>query len=242
MKLYIVTTSWDDGHRLDLKLASLLEKYRIKGTFYISPFYLKDRLTEDEIREISKYHEIGAHTLTHRDLASIPIDEAEKEIRLSKLYLERVLGHEVGMFCYPKGKYNQRIKEIVKKNGFLGARTCNVENFDLPKDPYEWRITLYASNGSPLMTLRIWIRSKISARALLDWECRAKLLFDQFLESGGIYHLYGHSWEIDRNNEWDKLERVLRYISFREGVKYETNFGLIKEVRKYMANNLLREK
>jgi peptidoglycan/xylan/chitin deacetylase (PgdA/CDA1 family) len=240
--LYIVTTSWDDGHKLDLKLAKLLEKYNIKGTFYVSPFYLKDRLTEKEIKELSEYHEIGAHTFTHRDLTSISINEAEKEIRDSKIYLERVLGHEVNMFCYPKGKYNQKIKELVKKNGFLGARTCNFGNFDFPKDPYEWRITLHASNGSPLMTLKIWIQSKISVRSLLDWECRARLLFDQFLESGGIYHLWGHSWEINRNNEWDKLERVLQYISFREGIKYETNFDVIKEVRKSMTNNLLREK
>ena len=37
MKKTIVTTSWDDGHKLDLKLAALLKKYNIKGTFYISP-------------------------------------------------------------------------------------------------------------------------------------------------------------------------------------------------------------
>jgi hypothetical protein len=32
-----VTTSWDDGHKLDMKLAVLLKKYGIKGTFYICP-------------------------------------------------------------------------------------------------------------------------------------------------------------------------------------------------------------
>jgi hypothetical protein len=146
------------------------------------------------------------------------------------------------MFCYPNGKYNQKVKEIVEKSGFLGARTCHLGNCDLPKDPYELKITLHASNSSPLMTLRTWIRSKISVRALLDWEYRAKILFDQFLESGGIYHIYGHSWEIDKNNEWKKLERVLQYISFRKCVKYETNIGLIREVRKSITNSLLRGK
>ncbi|MGB9622586.1 MAG: polysaccharide deacetylase family protein [Candidatus Bathyarchaeia archaeon] len=223
MKLYIVTTSWDDGHKLDLKLARLLKKYGIKGTFYISPFYLKNRLSEEEIKELSEYHEVGAHTLTHVDLTSVPIDKAEKEIRDSKLYLEKVLGHKISMFCYPKGKYNRRIKEIVKKCGFLGARTCNGGNFEPPKDPYEWGITLHASNGSPLMTLKICVKSKIPAKALLDWEYRAKLLFDLFLKHGGIYHLYGHSWEIDKNYEWLKLKRVLQYISNKNEVQYLTN-------------------
>jgi peptidoglycan/xylan/chitin deacetylase (PgdA/CDA1 family) len=228
MKIYIVTTSWDDGHILDLKLARLLEKYNIKGTFYISPFYLKHKLTKDEIREISEYHEIGAHTLTHRTLTSLPINEAEKEIRGSKIYLERILGHEVNMFCYPKGKYNQKIKEMVKKSGFLGARTCNGGSFEFPKDPYEWGVTLHTSNGSPIMTLKLCIKTRISVKAFMDWELRAKLLFDQFINKSGVYHLWGHSWEIERNNEWQKLERVLQYISNKSYVKYMTNGEIMK--------------
>jgi len=228
LKLYIVTTSWDDGHKLDLKLAKLLEKYNIKGTFYVSPFYLENKLTREEIKELSEYHEIGAHTLTHVDLTSIPIEKAEKEIKGSKIYLEKLLGAKISMFCYPKGKYDQRIKEIVKKNGFLGARTCNGGNFEFPKDPYEWRITLHASNGSPLMTLKIYIKTRISIKAFMDWELRAKLLFDQFINKGGVYHLWGHSWEIERNNEWQKLERVLQYISNRPYVKYKTNGEIVK--------------
>lgn len=63
----IVTTSWDDGSYLDLRLSSLLDKYGIKGTFYISPYYeYRERsLTENEIILLSKRGEIGAHTLTH---------------------------------------------------------------------------------------------------------------------------------------------------------------------------------
>jgi len=36
MKKVIVTTSWDDGHLLDLRLAQLLQDAGLKGTFYIS--------------------------------------------------------------------------------------------------------------------------------------------------------------------------------------------------------------
>lgn len=31
----IVTTSWDDGHPSDLKLAELLKRYDVPATFYI---------------------------------------------------------------------------------------------------------------------------------------------------------------------------------------------------------------
>jgi len=222
MKSFIVTTSWDDGHKLDLKLASLLKKYNVKGTFYISPFYLT-KLKEEEMKVLSFYNEIGAHTLTHVDLNSIPINEAEKEIGGSKFYLEKLLGHEINMFCYPHGRYNRRVKEIVKNYGFLGARTCNYGGFELPKHPFEWSITLHASNGSPLVTMKILLKSKIPIKAILDWDVRANLLFDSFLSKGGIYHLWGHSWEINKNKDWSKLEQVLQYISDRPNVEYMTN-------------------
>jgi len=79
MKKIIVTTSWDDGHKLDIKVASLLKKYGVKGTFYITPknrdFFKKDLLTDRQIVAIGKDFEIGAHTLTHpllpRDLSTV---------------------------------------------------------------------------------------------------------------------------------------------------------------------------
>ena len=230
IKLHVVTTSWDDGHKLDLKLANLLQKYNIKGTFYISPFYLKDRLSETEIKQLDRYHEIGAHTLTHVDLRSISIKEAENEIGNSKLYLEKVLGHELNMFCYPKGLYNEQIKKIVRNYGFLGARTCNYGSFKLPTDPFEWQITLLTSNGSPLMAVKTILNSKIPIKAILDWEIRAKLLFDVFLRKGGVYHIWGHSWEIEQHDEWDKLERLLDYVSGKNEVQYRTNGEILQEV------------
>ena len=53
-------------------------------------------------------------------------------------------------------------------------------------------------------------------------------MFDLALEEGGIYHMYGHSSEHETNNDWDKLERVLAYISNREKVQYMTNGGIFR--------------
>jgi len=222
MKNYIVTTSWDDGCRLDFKMMKLLEKYDLKGTFYISP-YIEEGLKDIDIKKINISQEVGAHTLTHPDLTSISLKKARQEIEGSKIYLENIVNHPIKMFCYPKGRYNNNIKYLVKNYGFLGARTCNYGNFNQCKDPFEWLITLHASNGSPLMTKKIWIESGISIRSLLDWECRAKLLFDLFLKEGGIYHIWGHSWEIEKHKNWDKLENIFKYISRKSDVTYMCN-------------------
>jgi peptidoglycan/xylan/chitin deacetylase (PgdA/CDA1 family) len=218
----IVTTSWDDGQKTDIKLAKLLTKYDVKGTFYITKSY-RDPLEKQDIIDLDIEHEIGAHTLNHVDLLNIPISEAKREIEGSKTYVEELIGHDIKMFCFPWGQYNEGIKKIVKDAGFIAARTCKPGDFDVPEDPYEWHITLHASNASPSLTFRIWRMNSISTKSLIDWEVRAKLLFNLALERGGIYHLWGHSYEIDEKTEWDKLERVLKYISNRLKVKYLTN-------------------
>ena len=32
------------------------------------------------------------------------------------------------------------------------------------------------------------------------------------MNNGGIWHLWGHSWEIEANSDWDKLESLFRLI------------------------------
>ena len=223
MKQLVVTTSWDDGTVTDLKLAELMDKYGIKGTFYISRVHLDNLMPEPDIVAIGRQFECGAHTLNHPDLTQVPPPEAKREIEDSKAYLEDLLGHAVPLFCYPNGKYNETVKKLVKDCGFIAARTCDHRGFRLPEDPYKWHVTLYASDGSPLEALKTWLRFRLwKVQALLDWESRAKLLFDLASE-GGVYHIYGHSAGFEKRNEWDRLERVFSYISRREGVRYLTN-------------------
>lgn len=227
----IVTTSWDDGTITDLKLAELLEKYGIKGAFYI-PKFIDNPLPKKDIAAIDRKFEIGAHALGQVYLTKVSLSEAKREIEGSKTYLEDLLGHSISMFCYPAGAYNETIKKMVKDSGFIAARTCDPGGFNLPQDPYQWHITLLSSNDSPLMELKIWWRFRLwKVRALLDWESRAKLLFDLALEKGGVYHIYGHSANLEESNEWDKLERVLKYISNRKEVRYMTNGEVMTPVQ-----------
>jgi len=56
-----------------------------------------------------------------------------------------------------------------------------------------------------------------------DWVKIGKTLFDRVDADGGIWHLYGHSWEIDELGLWDGFEELLKYVSGREDVLYITN-------------------
>ncbi len=61
-----------------------------------------------------------------------------------------------------------------------------------------------------------------------NWVKLAMLLFDAVLNHGGVWHLYGHSWEIDDFNLWADLRVVLDYVSNRPGVLYLANGAVVK--------------
>jgi peptidoglycan/xylan/chitin deacetylase (PgdA/CDA1 family) len=228
-----VTTSWDDGHVLDFKLAKLLKKYHIAGTFYISPFdreiAKEDRLTPEQIRTLAQDFEIGAHTVTHRHLPTLSDDESMEEIAQSKLALETVLHAPVTSFCYPAGKYEARHVSMVRSAGFTLARTVKRFVYRV-QDPLELHTSVHTYDhwldvfgllmlvrGNPLRFLQLYRR----------WDKQACYMFDRVLAKGGVFHLWGHSWEVAHNNDWERLEGVLQYIHARAGVYYVQNHELL---------------
>lgn len=229
----IVTTSFDDGHKLDLKLVKLIKKYNLKSTFYVSPFsheFPKAMLlNEKDLKILSNDVEIGAHTLTHPHLDRIPIATAEEEIYGSKQYLEQIIEKEVISFCYPYGDYNVSTVEILKRRGFKLARTTKRYSFSLPNNPFELRTTFHMYNHfsdiHKIVTFSDFNILKLSKYA--SWDNLAIALFNKTLSEGGVFHLWGHSWEYEKFNTWEKLERVLAAISNNNKVEYKTNSELL---------------
>ena len=56
-----------------------------------------------------------------------------------------------------------------------------------------------------------------------DWKQLIMKLFDKVNESGGVFHIWGHSWEIEENNLWGDLEEILKYVSCGDNISYKTN-------------------
>src|SRR6185437_4950870 len=96
MKKAVLTTSWYDGHRCDVRLARMLKEHGLKATFYVAPenqeFAKQDLLSLPEVRDLSRDFEIGAHSMTHRRLPTLSQEEATQEILESKAVLEQVIG------------------------------------------------------------------------------------------------------------------------------------------------------
>jgi peptidoglycan-N-acetylglucosamine deacetylase len=56
-----------------------------------------------------------------------------------------------------------------------------------------------------------------------NWDVLARQMFQEARAAGGIYHLWGHSWEIEAHGDWVRLRGLLRYIAGHDGVTFLTN-------------------
>ena len=123
----IITTSWDDGHPLDFKLAELLYKYNLQGTFYI-PRSNEEHMvmSEAEISKLSSSFEIGGHTLTHTRLGGVSRQKVYQEVNGCYQWLNELLGTAPTSFCFPGGIYNTVAIEHAISAGFKILRTTEL--------------------------------------------------------------------------------------------------------------------
>jgi peptidoglycan/xylan/chitin deacetylase (PgdA/CDA1 family) len=238
MDKVIITTSWDDGHPLDLKLAELLKKYDIPATFYISiDSSAGQSMNPQQIREIAQSFDVGSHTYHHVNLTRVSLEEAQKEILEGREALEDILGKGVLSFCYPYGSFNDKVASIVKQAGFISARTMRFFSRRI-RDPFKMGTTVnafdlsfapYIKNCTALQDLCLFWFILKSNLFFQDWDRVAIETLDFAIENGGVWHLWGHSWEINRNNDWQRLEQVCRRISALSKEAYKAdNSQLIK--------------
>ena len=78
-------------------------------------------LNWEEIKEMSKHNiSFGYHTINHRILTKLSIDEIKNELNLPPILKEI---NFIQVFSYPNGDYNDEIKNLVKNMGFKAAVT-----------------------------------------------------------------------------------------------------------------------
>jgi peptidoglycan-N-acetylglucosamine deacetylase len=217
----ICTTSWDDGYPLDQRIADLLDKYALSGTFYVSFSSPHATMSDEGIRRLGDRFEIGAHTLHHPDLTGVPSETAETEIFESKRRLEDLLGRPCEAFCFPKGRFHLRHVDMVRRAGFRCARTAELFSTRFPRTtrgllliPTTIQASLiprigYMKNCARRLALGNMVNLLLHARSR-NWTDIAHSMLRTTARRGGVFHLWGHSWEIEEQQQWPQLESVFR--------------------------------
>jgi peptidoglycan/xylan/chitin deacetylase (PgdA/CDA1 family) len=237
-RTFVMTTSWDDGHRLDLRVAEVLAKNGLTGTFYVPRSNQKPVMDRSQIRELSKSFEIGAHTLEHVMIDRLSDREAGIQLSGSRQWIEELTGKSCRVFCFPGGKFRNRQLQLVRQAGYEAARTVELLSTAMPRridGLYVIPTTIqvfphapyaYAKNALKRFSAQVlrWPSRSLLSR---DWAGLAKDLLVREMQRGGMFHLWGHSWEIEEQGQWKNLERFLMTVcQRREALKGVTNSEL----------------
>lgn len=203
-----IKASFDDATIEDLKVANLMKKYGIETIFYwpVRPSYPNETngrrsLNREQMDMLSKDFEIGSHTISHPLLTRIPADQAKIEITESKRMLADLFGQPINSFCYPRGYSNPQIQQMVVDAGYTSARSTLVGYVHDSENPFFEQTAVHVACD----------RKEYAGSDWLVYAIKLARIAREVPDS--VYHLWGHSWEIEQRNDWEKLETLCQELT-----------------------------
>jgi peptidoglycan/xylan/chitin deacetylase (PgdA/CDA1 family) len=165
-----VVLTFDDGCRNVLEHGlDILARHRFSAIQFLVAGFLGKRnewdivkgdvaealMDEGQIREwLNAGHEIGSHSMTHRNLRHLSPADAREEIFGSKKSLEDRFGVPVQHFCYPYGSWNEEVRDLVREAGYFTACTVCFGVNIRSTPPYELRRIIPLSTAELLRKMR----------------------------------------------------------------------------------------
>ncbi|PWM72218.1 MAG: hypothetical protein DBX59_07185 [Bacillota bacterium] len=205
----IFALSFDDGTVQDERLIGLLKKYRLNATFNLSSalfgteysfemnghHVVHTRLPLDKAAELYRDFEVAAHTRTHNCLKLLPPKDIVEEVVPDYMRLSEIFNRPVRGLAYAWGGVNyDRLAVDVLKNytSVCYARSAEDANsLAFPENFLAWHP---------------------SAHILSD---KLPALLDEFDNAAddSLLLVWGHSFELDFDNGWERAEEVLKRLS-----------------------------
>jgi len=229
-----VTFSYDDGHPSDLRLSDVITKYGIKCTFNLNGVSYRCEKSFSPVAcegfIFSPGREVAFLEWGHRAEGHLRPIEGIREVLDCRLELEAEYGRIIRGMAYPDSGITkltdtssyEDIKDYLSDLGIVYSRSLGGDNndFRLPRDWHNWIPTAHHTNPK----LMDWIEEFVS----LDVNSRYKA--NRFPR---LFYLWGHSFEFDREDNWDLLDKICVALGGKEDIWYCTNIELYEYVKAY---------
>lgn len=216
--------TYDDGILQDVRFVRLLNKYGLKGTFNLNSQLMEQefewvhpngmtvrRLSREAVRRLYDGHEIAAHTLTHPYLSTKTREEILWEMGEDKRRLEALFGREVAGFGVPFHFYDETVADCVRQCGFEYGRNSELTHDYSPwQDPYRWSCGIFHLEPE----LETFVEGFFHTHAEL-----------------ALCQIVGHSYDLDAENMWEKMESILARMAQDDTVCSMTHLELVRYLR-----------
>lgn len=221
-KMKAITFSYDDGVMQDKRLVDLFNKYGLKATFNLNSerfgqeaYLVREgvkvehfKVNANEVKMLYSGHEIAAHTLTHPNLCKLDTEEIIRQVEQDRINLSNIVGYDVCGMAYPGGgtNHDDRVVSVIREHTQVRyARTIECTyNFEPQSQLYEFKPTVYHMEFDKMFELG---EAFIKAQP----------------DSPQIFYIWGHSYEFDIKNTWDKFETFCKMMSGHDDIFYGTN-------------------
>lgn len=198
-----LTLSYDDAVRQDIRFIGLLDKYGLKSTFHINSGLLDSdrKVPLGDLARVYEGHEIAAHGVKHEFLSRIPYQSVIAEVYGDKKRLEDACGRIVRGMSYAYGDYTETVMAALRACGIDYARTTRpVGNLLFPENFLAWHPTCHHNQALPVAES-----------------------FMQRKTGGALLYVWGHSYEFDNGDGWDRIEAFCKTVSGDSDIWYATN-------------------
>ncbi len=211
------TLSYDDGVLQDIPFLEMINFYGVKATFNLNTGLFgqikyrnginNSRLKEEELLNIYEGHEIASHSMYHYHLENKDYETNYVQIKKDKEILESMFNTVVKGFAYPFGTYSTDTIDVLKKLGFVYARTTKPSyKFTLDEDYLLLKPTCSHSDKKLINLALEFIDSK---------------------EKLALFYVWGHTYEFANNNNWGLFRELLEILKNDKDIAYLTNIEAI---------------
>lgn len=213
-----LTFSYDDGIEQDRKLVEIFNKYGMKATFNLntgiqtpeSNFEIEgvyiNRMKQEGLEELYRGHEIATHGLTHAAPTGMTKEQLDKEFLTDMSSIERIYGtYPVGM-AYAYGCVDDEVVKYLKSIGIKYGRTVEASHsFEIPKEPLKLKATCHHDDDMLFELAEKFLKAEPKENEQM------------------LFYVWGHSYEFDVNNNWDRIEEFCKMMSGKADIFYGTN-------------------
>lgn len=233
-KAKAVTLSYDDGCPEDVRFSDTITAAGLKCTFNLNGEKLRwGNLSKETIIEkfLDRGHEIAVHGANHIAPGNCTAIEGIRDVLDCRLELEERYGMIIRGMAYPdsgitrfaNGATYGSIKNYLTDLGIVYSRTLGGDNnrFELPADWHAWMPSAHHSNPKVLELIDEFLKVDVSPRIY------------GAVRTPKLFYLWGHSYEFERNGNWELLDEICSKLGGRDDIWYATNIEVYEYVNAY---------